>query len=89
MIYAGLIHFNDELDRAHGLNHIIGTYTRTSPTIIKKNSLILCYGKLSNAQDMDEIWENASSVLMGRTFNKIQQCSFEKSDFKNLSQRKN
>ncbi|MBX9787133.1 MAG: asparagine synthase [Alphaproteobacteria bacterium] len=85
MIYAGLIHFNDELDRAHELNHIIGTYTRTSPTIIKKNSLILCYGKLSNAQDMDEIWENASSVLMGRTFNKIQQCSFEKSDFKNLS----
>ncbi len=85
MIYVGLIHFNDAPERAHELSSALASYTHASPTIIKKNSLTLCYGKLSNMHDMDEIWENDSSTLMGRIFDKEQQCSFEKKDFRNLS----
>lgn len=85
MIYVGLIHFNDVSERAQEFSSILESYTNTSPTIIKKNSLTLCYGKLSDKHDMDEVWENESSVLMGRIFDKEQKCSFEKKDFRNLS----
>lgn len=85
MIYVGLIHLNDAPERAHEFSSILESYTHASPTIIKKNSLTLCYGKLLNASDMDEAWENDSSALMGRIFDKEQQRSFEKKDFRNLS----
>lgn len=85
MIYLGFIHFNDAPDRGQELSSILEVYTHTTPTVVRKNSLTLCYGKLSNVHDMDEIWENASSVLMGRIFDKVQQCSFKKQDFKNVS----
>lgn len=85
MIYVGLIHFNDTSDKAHELSSALESYTHTAPTVVRKSSLTLCYGKLSNVQAMDEVWENASSVLMGRIFDKAQQCSFKKNDFENLS----
>lgn len=85
MIYVGLIQVNDTPDRVYELSTILESYTHTSPTVVRKNSLTLCYGKLSNTQDMDGIWENASSVLMGRIFDKVHQCAFGKKEFKNLS----
>ncbi len=33
---------------------------------------------------MDDVWENESSVLVGRIFDNVQQCSFKKEDFKKL-----
>jgi len=85
MIYAGLIHFNDARDRACELEGALASYTQTSPTIVTKSSLTLCYGKLSNTQDMDEVWENASSLVLGRIFDKMNACSFGKENFKDLS----
>lgn len=85
MIYAGFLDFNDAPDRTHDLSSALESYTHTS-AVIRKNSLTLCYGKLSSRQDMDEIWENASSFLIGRIFDKTQSCSFGKKDFKDLSQ---
>lgn len=85
MIYAGLIHFNASTDRTQKLESVLASYTQTPPAVISKSSLILCYGKLSNEQDVDELWENSSSLLIGRVFAKEQQVSFEKKDFKNLA----
>lgn len=87
MIYIGLIHFNDANanDNVNKLHAVLETYTQTLPSVVTKNSLILCYGKLSNENDRDEIWENDSAVLMGRLFDKTRYCAFAKRDFKNLS----
>lgn len=85
MIYAGIIDFNNAPDRAQEMSSVLGSYTDTSPTVVRNNSLTLCYGKLSNMHDMDEVWENPSSVLIGRIFDKSQQSSFTKDEFKNLS----
>src|SRR3990167_6690512 len=85
MIYIGLIHFNDASHRTPDLSAALESYTHTTPAIINKHSLTLCYGKLENGQDMDDVWENNSSILLGRPFDKARQCSFGKEDFKNFS----
>lgn len=85
MIYVGFIYFNEASDRMSELRTVLESYTQTPPTVINKKNLTLCYGKLSNVQDMDEVWENDSAVLMGRIFDKTHHCAFLKKDFKNLS----
>ncbi len=85
MIYVGLIHFNETSDKMDKLCAVLESYTQTPPTVIHKNSLTLCYGKLSNEQDMDDIWQNDCAVSMGRLFDKKHHCAFAKKDFKNLS----
>lgn len=85
MIYAGLVHFNEAGDKVSKLRAVLEAYTQTPPTVVTKNSLTLCYGKLSNENDMDEIWENDSTILMGRLFDKTHHCTVSKQDFKNLS----
>ena len=85
MIYAGFIHFNEATDRVHELKSALELYTQTSATIVCKNSLTLCYGKISNEKDVDEVWENSSSFLFGRIFDKERGGSFEKEAFKKLA----
>ncbi len=85
MIYAGFIHVNGAQDKTHELTIALRSLIHTPPTIVRKKSITLCYGKLSNGQDMDEILENESSFLMGRIFDKANHCSFSKKDFRNLS----
>lgn len=85
MIYAGLIHFNDAPDKIRKISSVLESYNPIPPIVVRKNSLTLYYGKFSNGHDMDEVWENVSSVLMGRIFVKEQEDSFRKEDFKNLS----
>lgn len=85
MIYVGFINFNDASDKTDELRSVIGLYSQTPSTIIRKNSLTLCYGKLSNTQDMDEVFENTSTILMGRIFDKTQSCYFGKENFQSLS----
>ncbi|ACE06268.1 hypothetical protein Aasi_0901 [Candidatus Amoebophilus asiaticus 5a2] len=85
MIYAGIIHFNNVPDKGHELSTSLESYTHKTPSIIRKKSLTLCYGKLSYLNDMDDVWESSTSVLMGRIFDKTHYCSFKKEDFKNLS----
>jgi asparagine synthase (glutamine-hydrolysing) len=89
MIYVGFIYFEDAnkniADRENALLTSLSVYTQTPPTAIRKNSLTLCYGKLSNKHDMDGVWENSSSVLLGRIFDKARECSYGTKDFKNLS----
>jgi len=82
MIYVGFIYFNEASDRMSELPTVLESYTQTPPTVINKKNLTLCYGKLSNVQDMDEVWENDSAVLMGRIFDKTHHCAFLKKDFK-------
>lgn len=83
MIYAGLLDFGGIPISVHALSSAIASYT--SPTVVKKRALTFCYGKRSNMQDMDVVLENASSILMGRVFDKARSCSFEQDDFENLS----
>lgn len=82
MIYAGIFDYNGMPDSVDLISSIITSYT--SPTTIKKDNLTLCYAKRSNRQDMDMVLENASSILLGRVFDKARSCTFEQDDFENL-----
>ncbi|HUX80288.1 MAG TPA: asparagine synthase-related protein [Alphaproteobacteria bacterium] len=85
MIYVGLLCLNSTSDKTAELTDALQSFSQTPPLVIKKESLILCYGKLSNILDLDEVWENESSVLIGRVFDRAKQCSLRKKDFKNLT----
>ena len=85
MIYVGLIHFNDISDKIEELKSSLQSFTESPPSVLRKNSLVICYGKLSEDQDFDEIWENESSLLIGRIFDKRQNSTYKKEDFKNLA----
>jgi asparagine synthase (glutamine-hydrolysing) len=85
MIYAGFIRFNEASDKIHELCSVLESYTQTPPIVVNRDSLSLCYGKVSDMHDMDELWENKSSVLMGRIFDKEKGGSFGKKEFENLS----
>jgi asparagine synthase (glutamine-hydrolysing) len=85
MIYVGLISFSNAQNKIDKLKSVLHSFTHTPPMLLKKDSLILCYGKLSDNQDLDELWENESSLMIGRVFDKNTQRSLTKKDFKNLS----
>ena len=85
MIYAGLISFDNAYEKDLKLSSILKSYTRSPPTVVRKNGLTLCYGKLSDTQDKDQVWENASSVLIGHVFTKDPRVSFTENYFKNAS----
>src|ERR1700722_11601269 len=88
MIYVGFMHFedanNDITDKENVLQAFLSAYTLTPPTVVRKNFLTLCYGKLSNEHDMDDVWESSSSVILGRIFDKARECAYGKNDFKSL-----
>lgn len=85
MIYVGLIHFNNDPDRVQALCSVLASYTKTPSIVINKRSLTLVCGKLSPIQDVDEILENESSLIIGRIFDKDQKTALSKKDFKTLS----
>jgi asparagine synthase (glutamine-hydrolysing) len=85
MIYAGFINFSTLSVTEEGLTNTIGSFTQDAPSILRKGALTLCYGKLSNTQDMDGVWENESSILIGRAFDKERSCALAKATFKDLS----
>jgi len=85
MIYAGFLNFSTLPVTEESLTKTIGSFTQGSPSVIRKEGLTLCYGKLSNTQDMDEVWENGSSILIGRAFDKERSCALGKATFKDLS----
>ena len=84
MIYVGLINFDDTPNKIHALISTIEYFTNTSATVVKKNSLTVCYGKLSMIHDMDDIWESDHAILMGRIFDKAQESLFKREEFRNL-----
>ena len=89
MIYLGLIHFNNTLDRVHELRAVLESFTHTPSITVQKKALSLCYGKLSDMHDLDDIWESEASILMGRIFDKTHHTLFEKKVFMNLSHQTN
>lgn len=77
MIYVGLIHFNRFPD-IKKLSNVMSSYLPTPCTVSTKKNFTICYGKLAIEQDMDEVLEGNSSVLMGRIFDKADfTCSEE------------
>lgn len=84
MIYVGIIHFIDASDIIHKLKSVLSAYTNRH-TVISKPSITLMCGKLLNTEDIDDIWENESSIVIGRIFDKSKKCSFSKKDFANLT----
>ena len=81
MIYTGLIHFNEAPPLVDRLIPVLKQYTQTPPIFIQKQTLSFCYGKLSDLQDRDEVWENDVSIMVGRVFDKTTQASLQKKDF--------
>lgn len=84
MIYAGFLNFGSQEQKDEDLVKAVGFFTQSPPKILRKDSLLLCYGKLSNTHDMDKIWENESSILMGRAFDKTNSIPLDKKIFKDL-----
>ncbi|MBS0648543.1 MAG: hypothetical protein JSS10_04870 [Verrucomicrobia bacterium] len=82
MIYAGLIHFNDPNSCKNRLLSILGSYT-SAPTLIENSFLTLCYSK--QHEEYDEVWENPSTLLLGRIFDKISAKELVRTDFENFS----
>ena len=72
MIYAGTIQFGANLSNATNNRICISlqNYFNRKPNIIKKGCLTLFCTKVSELQDLDKIYENNSSVLIGRIFDK-------------------
>ncbi|WP_032112539.1 asparagine synthase-related protein [Candidatus Paracaedibacter symbiosus] len=85
MIYAGLLKFGSLPLTEKNLQEAVESFTQDSPSVIRKGSLVLCYGKLSNLQDMDAVWENALSLLIGRVFDKENSFALRKETFRELS----
>lgn len=85
MIYAGILSFGSQPVNEENLKRAVGHFTETSPSVLRKDSLLVSYGKLSNTHDMDDVWENDSSFLLGRVFDKENPCALEKRIFKSLS----
>ncbi|HQS84543.1 MAG: hypothetical protein B7Y25_06555 [Alphaproteobacteria bacterium 16-39-46] len=85
MIYAGVLNFSSLSVAEDCLTKAVGSFTSYPPTVISKDTLILCYGKLSKIQDMDDVWQNNASILMGRAFEKENSCALKKETFKEFS----
>ncbi|OJW47907.1 MAG: hypothetical protein BGO67_03180 [Alphaproteobacteria bacterium 41-28] len=85
MIYAGFLNFTSFSIKEEKLIKAIESFTQDAPSVIRREALVLCYGKLSTTQDMDGVWENDSSILIGRVFDKEHSCALAKETFKNLS----
>lgn len=86
MIYVGYIHL-DEITTFTGEGFItaLNSIVDTNPKIIRKKSVTLGYGKILADQDMDEIWQSDTSLLMGRIFDKANQSSFSEKKFKHCA----
>jgi asparagine synthase (glutamine-hydrolysing) len=85
MIYAGILKFGSLPFKEEKLTKTIESFSPGASSILRKNSLVICYGKLSQSQDMDEMWENEHSVMLGRAFDKERSCALKKGTFKELS----
>jgi asparagine synthase (glutamine-hydrolysing) len=85
MIYAGFLKFGPLPISEEKLIKAIDSFTQSPSSVVRKNSLILCYDKLSNVQDMDMVLENDSSLLIGRVFDKELSKVFKKETFKRFS----
>ncbi len=89
MIYAGYLNFGtqsgSQFVREENLIKAIGAFSQDPPLIVRKNALVLCYGKVSNIHDKDEMWENESSLIFGRVFDKERSTALEAKTFKKLS----
>ncbi len=81
MIYAGHLCFNNMPKEILPLKKAIQTYTNSAPRTKKQGVMTLCYGKISDIQDKDEIWESNSSIIMGRIFDKENECSVSQKAF--------
>lgn len=85
MIYAGLLKFSSLPVTEKNLQGAIESFTQDSSFLVQRDNLVLCYGKLSPLQDMDAVWKNASSFLVGRVFDKESSSELSKERFNELS----
>lgn len=88
MIYLGIwSNQQDILDKIYELMPLLQQYTGEEPSVLTKNSFVLVYGKQYPLQDMDQIWESNSAILVGRIFDKVLHKAVEKKEFSKYSQK--
>lgn len=86
MIYLGLWSNQDISGRTHELASILKQHTGEEPSYTSKNNFTLVYGKQYPEQDMDQIWESDSTVLIGRIFDKESYTPVQPKYFRQFSQ---
>lgn len=84
MIYIGLIQFEDKINQNDDLSRALSSFTSVPSMTLRKGALTLCYSKLSERQDLDEVWENDFSILIGRAFEKSTNRSLHKKEYEKL-----
>ena len=85
MIYAGFIRFNGEQLNVKKLTSILHSLIDQPIKLLEKEPLALCYGGSQQEYDIDGIWENHTSIILGRIFDKTHYSPVEKKGFKGLS----
>lgn len=89
MIYAGFLYFGSQPRfrsfKEEKLIKAVAAFSEDEPKVVRKNSLVVAYGKISNTHDGDQLWESDSSLLFGRVFDKERSCPLESGTFKKLS----
>ncbi len=67
-MYFGLINFNEMVN--DDIYTIISTLksVKSGWKIIKKKYIVLCYNKILNSIDLDQVLESDSSIIIGRVF---------------------
>lgn len=87
MIYLGLWSARDiSSGKIHELTSILKQHTGEEPSFTAKNNFALVYGKPYPQQDMDQIWESDSTILIGRIFDKEHHKTVEPKQFRQFSQ---
>lgn len=85
MIYAGYLNFGSQPVKEEQLTKAVASFSQGTPSVMRKESLVICYGKISHTHDKDRIWDNNSSLMIGRVFDKERSCALELETFKQLS----
>lgn len=85
MIYVGYLNVGSQAVKEENLIKAVSAFSQDTPRVVRKNGLVVCYGKISNSHDRDSLWENASSLMIGRVFDKERSCTLKEEAFKQLS----
>lgn len=85
MIYVGYLNFGSLAFNEENLTKAIGAFSQDAPQVIRKKGFVIAYGKISTTHDRDQIWENNSSLMIGRVFDKDHTCALQTEIFHKMS----
>ncbi|NBT86215.1 MAG: hypothetical protein EBT45_06950, partial [Alphaproteobacteria bacterium] len=87
MIYLGWWSQHDIKNKTFALTSILQQHIDLQTSFIVRKNLVLVYGKQHPNQDMDQVWDNDSSILLGRIFDRERFGAITPQEFSELAQK--